>query len=359
MCYAAPKTLHSSRTLWLPLSLEVTRCSRQILRLPLAPARPPARPRAQVFGRWSPTSRNYDIFLGERQVARVRAGFLAWEFVLEDETGAVRAVIDRNFQGFGKELFTDAGKYAIHFANEQEGGEDHGLRAPPGGVSRHAPPPGNTYALERASAGAGDASALIAPIEAPLGVSERALALACAISVDFDYFSQHSRSGGVLSPFGLGMPIPVPMPAPAPSGADAEAEAPGVAGGAGAAGGAAGSAGAAADPSAYELDLGEDEDAGGEASEWGDLGGDRFDLGGGGGDGGSGGWGWSDPNASTSESGQERSEDGGGGGSWWGGDGDGGDDDDDGDGGFFGGGDDGDGGGGFFDALGDMFGGDD
>eukprot|EP00793_Prasinoderma_coloniale_P004103 PRCOL_00006278-RA len=220
----------------------------------------------EVFGRWSPTSRNYDIFLGERQVARVRAGFLAWEFVLEDEAGAVRAVIDRNFQGFGKELFTDAGKYAIHFANEQEGGEDNGLRAPPGGVSRHAPPPGNTYALERASAGpgAGDASALIAPIEAPLGVSERALALACAISVDFDYFSQHSRSGGVLSPFGLGMPIPVPMPAPAPSGADSEAEAPGVAGGAGAAGGAAGSAGAAADPSAYELDLGEDEDAGGD-----------------------------------------------------------------------------------------------
>ena len=34
--------------------------------------------------------------------------------------------------------------------------------------------------------------------------------------MDFDYFSQHSRSGGVLSPFGLGMPIPVPMPAPAP-----------------------------------------------------------------------------------------------------------------------------------------------
>jgi hypothetical protein len=25
------------------------------------------------------------------------------------------ALIDRNFQGFGKELFTDAGKYVIHF----------------------------------------------------------------------------------------------------------------------------------------------------------------------------------------------------------------------------------------------------
>ena len=29
----------------------------------------------------------------------------------------VLALIDRNFQGFGKELFTDAGKYVIHFGD--------------------------------------------------------------------------------------------------------------------------------------------------------------------------------------------------------------------------------------------------
>lgn len=29
----------------------------------------------------------------------------------------VLALIDRNFQGFGKELFTDAGKYVIHFGS--------------------------------------------------------------------------------------------------------------------------------------------------------------------------------------------------------------------------------------------------
>ena len=28
------------------------------------------------------------------------------------------ALIDRNFQGFGKELFTDAGKYVIHFGDK-------------------------------------------------------------------------------------------------------------------------------------------------------------------------------------------------------------------------------------------------
>ena len=30
------------------------------------------------------------------------------------------ALIDRNFQGFGKELFTDAGKYVIHFGQAPE-----------------------------------------------------------------------------------------------------------------------------------------------------------------------------------------------------------------------------------------------
>ena len=33
-------------------------------------------------------------------------------------SAGVLALIDRNFQGFGKELFTDAGKYVIHFGDE-------------------------------------------------------------------------------------------------------------------------------------------------------------------------------------------------------------------------------------------------
>ena len=30
----------------------------------------------------------------------------------------VLALLDRNFQGFGKELFTDAGKYVVHFGEK-------------------------------------------------------------------------------------------------------------------------------------------------------------------------------------------------------------------------------------------------
>ena len=39
----------------------------------------------------------------------------AWEFVLRDAQGAPLALIDRNFSGFAKELFSDAGRYCIHF----------------------------------------------------------------------------------------------------------------------------------------------------------------------------------------------------------------------------------------------------
>ncbi len=44
--------------------------------------------------------------------------FLAWEFELTGANGGTMALIDRNFQGFTKEIFTDAGKYVIHFGGK-------------------------------------------------------------------------------------------------------------------------------------------------------------------------------------------------------------------------------------------------
>ena len=69
----------------------------------------------EVHQRWHLWKRKYDLYLGKRQFAAIEGGFLAWEFALRDSDGGVLALIDRNFQGFGKELFTDAGKYVIHF----------------------------------------------------------------------------------------------------------------------------------------------------------------------------------------------------------------------------------------------------
>jgi hypothetical protein len=62
----------------------------------------------------------------------------------------------------------------------------------------------------------------------PLDLSERMIALAAAISIDFNYFSQHSHSGGFGLPW-LMMPIPMPPAPPYPE--------EGVAGPEGAAGG--------------------------------------------------------------------------------------------------------------------------
>lgn len=63
----------------------------------------------QVQQRWHLWRRNYDLLLGSRQFAAVSAPLLAWEFELKDEAGGTLALIDRNFSGFGRELFTDAG----------------------------------------------------------------------------------------------------------------------------------------------------------------------------------------------------------------------------------------------------------
>ena len=51
----------------------------------------------------------------------------------------------------------------------------------------------------------------------PLSVDERTLILATAVSIDFDYFSQHSHGSGLL-PFGF-MPFPgAPVPYPSDGG---------------------------------------------------------------------------------------------------------------------------------------------
>ena len=42
----------------------------------------------------------------------------------------------------------------------------------------------------------------------PLGIDERTAVLAAAVSIDFDYFSQHSHSGGGMFPFLMPMPTP-------------------------------------------------------------------------------------------------------------------------------------------------------
>jgi hypothetical protein len=148
------------------------------------------------------------IEAGMAQFAHVNEPFLSWDFTLRDESDHTIGNVNRNFVGFARELFTDTGVYVLRMdsaaqmsALENADGTE---------VERY----------ER------DATAMT--------LDQRAVMLATAVSIDFDYFSRHSHAGG----HGF-WPVFWPM-----GGGAAEGGAAGA--GAGAAGGAAaGEAGAA------------------------------------------------------------------------------------------------------------------
>lgn len=141
------------------------------------------------------------------QFAYVDEPFLSWDFSLLSAENRLIGSVNRNFAGFGRELFTDTGVYALRMDSAGAGLE----------ASPHQP---NT----------------------PTGMTldQRAVMLATAVSIDFDYFSRHSGAGG----FGF-MPLWFPgVGGEAAAGGAAAGEAAGAAGGAAAGGAAAGEAGA-------------------------------------------------------------------------------------------------------------------
>ncbi|KAG5558997.1 hypothetical protein RHGRI_008811 [Rhododendron griersonianum] len=117
-----------------------------------------------VHRRWHLWKRVYDLYLGNTQFAMVEnPGFWNWTFTLKDIDGQVLAQIDRDWRGFGFEIFTDAGQYVIRFGRVD------------------------------ASANNGDVEEL--EVARPLTLSERAVAVALAVSLDNDYFSRHGGWG--------------------------------------------------------------------------------------------------------------------------------------------------------------------
>ncbi|CAK7328861.1 unnamed protein product [Dovyalis caffra] len=123
-----------------------------------------------VHRRWHLWRRIYDLYLGNKQFAVVEnPGLWNWTFTLKDIDGNVLAQIDRDWRGFGFEIFTDAGQYVIRFGSSDP------------------------------NAKTGSAT-VVQDLEVirPLTLAERAVAVALAISLDNDYFSRH---GGMGIPF--------------------------------------------------------------------------------------------------------------------------------------------------------------
>lgn len=126
-----------------------------------------------VHQRWHLWRRIYDLYLGNKQFAVVEnPGLWNWTFTMKDIDGNVLAQIDRDWRGFGLEVLTDAGQYVIRF-----GSSDPVLKT---GLA------GQVEDLE---------------IARPLTLSERAVALALAVSLDNDFFSRHGGSWFLGIPF--------------------------------------------------------------------------------------------------------------------------------------------------------------
>ncbi|KAJ1731193.1 hypothetical protein LPJ61_002655 [Coemansia biformis] len=135
---------------------------------------------------WHPWRRRYNLFTQSEQkefdqFARVDAPFLSWDFPMVDEHGAALGGVFRGFAGIGTELFTDYGLYSLclsRAALEQRAAVESAARS------------GRVAGLPLA--------------EREMDLDRRAVALAAAVSIDFDYFSRHSR-------FGAGAPLGITL----------------------------------------------------------------------------------------------------------------------------------------------------
>jgi hypothetical protein len=112
--------------------------------------------------------------VGMLQFARVDEPFLSWDFRLMSEDGRLAGSVNRNFGGFAREIFTDTGVYALRMDAAGLANEPSHLVSQTGEQSKSS-------------------------LEGHPGMTldQRAVMLATAVSIDFDYFSRHSGSGGM------------------------------------------------------------------------------------------------------------------------------------------------------------------
>ncbi|QLQ79036.1 hypothetical protein HG537_0B03830 [Torulaspora globosa] len=125
---------------------------------------------------WHLWRRRYELFQRDvdsessfSQYGQIDAPFLSFEFPVMDQDNKIVAGVDRNWVGLGRELFTDTGVYIVRFDSKRSFE--------------------NIYPPEMIS-------------NSVLNLDQRAVLLANAVSIDYDYFSRHSRHNGGLLSFG-------------------------------------------------------------------------------------------------------------------------------------------------------------
>ncbi|KAK0663121.1 Phospholipid scramblase family protein [Lasiodiplodia hormozganensis] len=153
------------------------------------------------------------------QFAHVNEPWLSWDFTLMSDNNQLLGSVNRNFAGFAREIFTDTGVYALRMDAAALAQEPKHLISHTGEQNQ------------------GETGSVVEHQQQQPGMTldQRAVMLATAVSIDFDYFSRHSGAAG-----GFGLPIPIWLP----GGGGAAAE--GAAAGGAAEGVIAGEAGAGA-----------------------------------------------------------------------------------------------------------------
>ncbi|KAL7271465.1 hypothetical protein RUND412_005776 [Rhizina undulata] len=174
---------------------------------------------------WHPFRRKYNLFLyndppeavrgrgdepevGGRggyftQFAYIDEPFLSWDFSLLTEQNQLIGSVNRNFAGFGREIFTDTGVYVLRMDAASVAAEPRHLISSTAADKEYRPH--SSTPVESQAGGEGFKEVVgLGDVAAGRGMTldERAVMLAAAVTIDFDYFSRHSTVGGFI-PFGV------------------------------------------------------------------------------------------------------------------------------------------------------------
>ncbi|EGD92733.1 hypothetical protein TESG_00302 [Trichophyton tonsurans CBS 112818] len=149
--------------------------------------------------RWAPLRRKYNLFLSHpnttarhipagiqqpavppekslHQFAHVDEPFLSWDFSVRSAESQLLGSVNRNFAGFAREIFTDTGVYALRMDSA-------------------------SMVEDIQSKGTGPLKSTPAP---SMTLDQRAVLLATAVTIDFDYFSRGGPGIVPIPLFGLG-----------------------------------------------------------------------------------------------------------------------------------------------------------
>ncbi|KAF2841173.1 Scramblase-domain-containing protein [Patellaria atrata CBS 101060] len=110
--------------------------------------------------------------VGFAQFAHVNEPLLSWDFALLSSDDRLIGSVNRNFRSFAREIFTDTGAYALRMDAASLEAESQ-------------------YLISKTGKRSADSTQSVPGMT----LDQRAVMLATAVSIDFDYFSRHSHAG--------------------------------------------------------------------------------------------------------------------------------------------------------------------